>query len=64
MRGALYLHAPGASSEWCHMSSMPSCKTFVRMLSVEQASTELLQLIGSRDGAGPYVDVLPQVTGE
>lgn len=31
--------------------------------SVEQASTELLQLIGSRDGAGPYVDVLPQVGG-
>lgn len=32
--------------------------------SVEQASTELLQLIGSRDGAGPYVEVLPQITGE
>jgi hypothetical protein len=31
--------------------------------SVEQASTELLQLIGSRDGAGPYVSVLPQVGG-
>ena len=31
--------------------------------SVEQASTELLQLIGSRDGAGPYADVLPQVEG-
>ncbi len=31
--------------------------------SVEQAATELLQLIGSRDGAGPYIDVLPQVTG-
>ena len=31
--------------------------------SVEQASSELLQLIGSRDGAGPYVDVLPQPTG-
>ena len=29
--------------------------------SVEQASTELLQMIGSRDGAGPYVQVLPQV---
>ncbi len=31
--------------------------------SVEQASTELLQLIGSRDGAGPYAEVLPQVGG-
>ena len=31
--------------------------------SVEQASTELLQLIGSRDGAGPYAAVLPQVEG-
>jgi hypothetical protein len=31
--------------------------------SVEQASTELLQMIGSRDGAGPYVQVLPQVGG-
>jgi len=29
--------------------------------SVEQASTELLQIIGSRDGAGPYTQVLPQV---
>ena len=32
--------------------------------SVEQAATELLQLIGSRDGTGPYIDVLPQITGE
>jgi len=32
--------------------------------SVEQASTELLQLIGSRDGSGPYSVVLPQLTGE
>jgi hypothetical protein len=32
--------------------------------SVEQASSELLQLIGSRDGAGPYIEVLPQATGE
>ena len=31
--------------------------------SVEQASTELLQLVGSRDGAGPYAKVLPQVGG-
>jgi hypothetical protein len=31
--------------------------------SVEQASTELLQIIGSREGAGPYADVLPQATG-
>lgn len=31
--------------------------------SVEQASTELLQLVGSRDGAGPYIMVLPPVTG-
>ena len=31
--------------------------------SVEQASTELLQLIGSRDAAGPYIDVLPHTTG-
>jgi hypothetical protein len=31
--------------------------------SVPQAATELIQLVGSRDGAGPYVDVLPQVTG-
>ena len=32
--------------------------------SVEQAANELLQLIGSRDGAGPYVKVLPQFSGE
>ena len=32
--------------------------------SVEQASNELLQLIGSRDGAGPYAEILPQPTGE
>jgi hypothetical protein len=32
--------------------------------SVEQAANELLQLIGSRDGAGPYVRVLPQSSGE
>ena len=32
--------------------------------SVEQASSELLQLIGSRDGAGPYIEVLPQATGD
>jgi hypothetical protein len=31
--------------------------------SVEQASTELLQLVGSRDGAGPYAEVLPQAGG-
>ncbi len=31
--------------------------------SVEQASTELLQLIGSKDGAGPYASVLPSVGG-
>ena len=31
--------------------------------SVEQASTELLQLIGSRDAAGPYIDVLPHTAG-
>jgi hypothetical protein len=27
---------------------------------VQEVSTELLQLIGSRDGAGPYADVLPK----
>jgi hypothetical protein len=32
--------------------------------SVEQASGELLQLIGSRDGAGPYAVVLPAPSGE
>ena len=28
--------------------------------SVESVATELMQLIGSRDGAGPYADVLPK----
>lgn len=31
--------------------------------SVEQAAGELLQLVGSRDGAGPYAAVLPAPTG-
>ena len=31
--------------------------------SVEQAAGELLQLIGSRDGAGPYASVLPAPAG-
>ena len=28
--------------------------------SVESVATELLQIIGSRDGAGPYAEVLPK----
>ena len=31
---------------------------------VEQAAGELLQLIGSRDGAGPYAAVLPAPAGD
>jgi len=43
------------------MDRVAMLKTLRQQLEVVEAvSTELLQLIGSRDGAGPYADVLPK----
>jgi hypothetical protein len=30
-------------------------------MSVDEVATQLLQLIGSREGAGPYAAVIPQI---